>query len=330
MNKPLDKQKTCSYTDHKGNQCTHERETETLCYWHDPDIDKSKDNVKKRLKRLIESGQSLSGFQLAGTNLENFEFQVHSVRHGCDLSYADLYAANLKRANLSHVNLHGTSLKKANLQGAHLQFTNIEDANLLGTNLRRTELEQVNWGTRLLQEKQAEEAADKGNTEEMKEYYRLSEEIYRGLVNTSKQLGLYHLMGDFLYKELVMRRYQMPLFSAERLLSKIFDLLCGYGERPKRVIVFSFLVIIFCSLLFFFVGIEFSGEPVIYQTGLSWSEILFNYLQCLYFSVVTFTTLGYGDYIPIGVSRVASALEAFTGSFTIALFVVVFVRKLTR
>jgi len=127
-----------------------------------------------------------------------------------------------------------------------------------------------------------------------------------------------------------MRRYQMPLFSAERLLSKIFDLLCGYGERPKRVIVFSFLVIIFCSLLFFTVGIEFSGQPIIYQAGFSWSETLFNYLQCLYFSVVTFTTLGYGDYIPVGLSRVASALEAFTGSFTIALFVVVFVRKLTR
>jgi hypothetical protein len=326
----LDKLKTCTYIDSEGQPCKHKCESDTLCYWHDPDIDKSQDHVKKRLKLLIQNGESLAGFQLAGTNLENFQFQVHSIRHGCNLSHADLYAANLKRANLSNVNLKGASLKKANLQGAQLQFTNIEDANLLGTNLRRTELEQANWGNCLLQEKLAQNAAEQGNKELMREYYRLSEEIYRGLVNTSKQLGLYHLMGDFLYKELVMRRYQMPLFSAERLLSKMFDLLCGYGERPKRVIIFSFLVIIFCSLLFFTVGIEFSGEPIIYQAGLPWSEIMVNYLQCLYFSVVTFTTLGYGDYIPVGFSRVASALEAFTGSFTIALFVVVFVRKLTR
>jgi len=211
-----------------------------------------------------------------------------------------------------------------------LQFADIEEANLLGANLRRAELEQVNWGDSLLQEKQASEASAQGDKEGMREYYRLSEEIYRGLVNTTKQLGLYHLMGEFLYKELLMRRYQIALFSPQRLISKLFDLLCGYGERPGRVVIFSFLVIICCSLIFFHVGIEFSGQRITYQIGLPWSEILFNYLQCLYFSVVTFTTLGYGDYIPIGMSRVISALEAFTGSFTIALFVVVFVRKLTR
>nr|WP_306518632.1 hypothetical protein [Rheinheimera sp.] len=33
---------------------------------------------------------------------------------------------------------------------------------------------------------------------------------------------------------------------------------------------------------------------------------------------------------PIGVSRLVAAVEAFTGSFTIALFVVVFVKKMTR
>ncbi|MGK0441311.1 MAG: voltage-gated potassium channel Kch [Pseudohongiellaceae bacterium] len=51
----------------------------------------------------------------------------------------------------------------------------------------------------------------------------------------------------------------------------------------------------------------------------------------MYFSVVTFTTLGYGDLTPSsGVSRALAAIEAFAGSFTIALFVVVFVKKMTR
>ncbi|WP_373689732.1 ion channel [Rheinheimera sp.] len=40
--------------------------------------------------------------------------------------------------------------------------------------------------------------------------------------------------------------------------------------------------------------------------------------------------MGYGDITPIGVSRLVAAVEAFTGSFTIALFVVVFVKKMTR
>ena len=48
------------------------------------------------------------------------------------------------------------------------------------------------------------------------------------------------------------------------------------------------------------------------------------------YSVVTFTTLGYGDFTPVGLSRIFAAFEAFTGSFTLALFVVVFVKKMTR
>ncbi len=53
-------------------------------------------------------------------------------------------------------------------------------------------------------------------------------------------------------------------------------------------------------------------------------------MNSIYFSVVTFTTLGYGDISPLGFARFIAAFEAFMGSFTMALFVVVFVKKMTR
>lgn len=37
------------------------------------------------------------------------------------------------------------------------------------------------------------------------------------------------------------------------------------------------------------------------------------YLDSLYYSVVTFTTLGYGDFYPRGVGRVLAGMEALTG-----------------
>lgn len=37
------------------------------------------------------------------------------------------------------------------------------------------------------------------------------------------------------------------------------------------------------------------------------------YLDSLYYSVVTFTTLGYGDFYPRGVGRVLAGIEALTG-----------------
>ena len=56
--------------------------------------------------------------------------------------------------------------------------------------------------------------------------------------------------------------------------------------------------------------------------------ILGNFLDCLYFSVVTFTTLGYGDFQPaVGFSRIFVSLESIIGAFTIALFVYTFARR---
>ena len=57
----------------------------------------------------------------------------------------------------------------------------------------------------------------------------------------------------------------------------------------------------------------------------------FNTLQeAVYHSGVNFATLGYGDITPHGLARPIAAFEAFAGSFTMALFVVVFVKKMTR
>ncbi|MAQ17067.1 MAG: hypothetical protein CMN30_20020 [Sandaracinus sp.] len=38
-----------------------------------------------------------------------------------------------------------------------------------------------------------------------------------------------------------------------------------------------------------------------------------DFADCLYFSVVTFTTVGYGDYHPLGIGRIMAVLEAFVG-----------------
>lgn len=45
-----------------------------------------------------------------------------------------------------------------------------------------------------------------------------------------------------------------------------------------------------------------AGSPVVHDFWLS-----------VYYSVVTFTTLGYGDYYPVGVGRVLAGIQALTG-----------------
>ena len=84
------------------------------------------------------------------------------------------------------------------------------------------------------------------------------------------------------------------------------------------------------AILYFFLGVQHGGMIIQFSSDLSISGNLRNFFLSLYYSVVTFTTLGYGDITPFGFTRIIAALEAFIGSFTIALFVVVFVKRMTR
>ena len=52
-----------------------------------------------------------------------------------------------------------------------------------------------------------------------------------------------------------------------------------------------------------------------------------SYLNYLYFSVVTFTTLEYGDFRPIGRLRFLASVEALFGIFFVALSIFAFARK---
>ena len=95
-----------------------------------------------------------------------------------------------------------------------------------------------------------------------------------------------------------MRRLQLPFWSTQRFTSWIVDLFCGYGEAPMRVVLFSLLLIFICSIFYFFFGLSFNGNHLIYRPGAPFEQNAIFLLECLYYSVVTFTTLGYGDFTP--------------------------------
>ena len=58
------------------------------------------------------------------------------------------------------------------------------------------------------------------------------------------------------------------------------------------------------------------------------NNVIRNFPDSLYFSLITFTTLGYGDFRPLeGWGRILAGSEAFIGAFMMALFVYTFARR---
>lgn len=93
----------------------------------------------------------------------------------------------------------------------------------------------------------------------------------------------------------------------------------GHGERPIRTALLGFVVIIVSAFLYTF-G-TFASGGVIFKP---------EFHQAFYFSVVTFSTVGYGDIIALGANKLIVMCEAMCGMFVVPLFVVGLSRKYLR
>ncbi|WP_223866613.1 ion channel [Candidatus Enterovibrio escicola] len=324
---------TCQYMDPFGKEyvCLAAAGESGLCFWHDESEAKDQsDDIKKKLEEFAQSGGQLRGIIVKRAHLRDINLVKGGAGDGYDLSNANFYRSDMTNAHLFNAKFDNGSLMKVDLHDANIHCTSLTNCNLLGIKLTNTKIDNIKIGTMLQQEAAGRIAERRRNKEKALDLFEQSEEIYRDLRKASEAQGLYTMSGCFLQKELTMRRYQMPMFSAERAMSKMVEMFSGYGESPARVVCFSLVLIVLSAVMYFITGIEFFGEGVGYSADQSVSDNFQAFSECLYYSIVTFTTLGYGDYIPIGMSRLVAAIEAFTGSFTIALFVVVFVKKMTR
>ena len=305
----------CKYVGKNSVSCSHLVENTTgFCFWHDVNAAKNTPDIKARLEEMVREGHSLEGFAL----------------HNAQLSGANLARANLTGARLFQADLSHSSLFKANLENANLNAANLKNANLLGIRLENARLEHTGWGQYLFQEKLAHDAQKAGKKLDAKRLYAEAEEVARYLTNESEKRRHGDIGGRFYCLERVMRRMQMRRFSGEWLWSKLVDMLCGYGENAARVIGFSLSVIIVSAMFYFFLGVYDGNGMLIFNAQNGIEKNLFCLLECLYFSVITFTTTGYGDISPVGFSRLVATIEAFVGAFSISLFVVVFMRKMMQ
>lgn len=97
------------------------------------------------------------------------------------------------------------------------------------------------------------------------------------------------------------------------------SLLWGHGERPLRTVGFGCFLVLFSALLYtqgHFMANQVTHKP--------------NFLESIYFSVVTITHIGYGDIMPLGFDRGVAVLEEFAGIFILPLFLTALCRKYLR
>jgi len=110
----------------------------------------------------------------------------------------------------------------------------------------------------------------------------------------------------------------MPLLQRAELF--IYWLTAGFGLRPLRVIATSLTIILMYGIIYWL-----TGGAVDLQSGEA-----ANLLDSVYFSGITFVTVGYGDLIPAPHARLVALTEGFLGAFLMGFFVVVLAQRLSR
>ena len=283
-------------------------------------------NTRQEIENLHKDGESLSGIQLKFADLKNVKLV------NADLSNADLTRSDFSGASLYGVNLEGASLFKTNFEGANLKSANMRNCELLGADFTNTKLNNVNWGKDniMINELEAEEALAAGDLEKAKEKYREAEDIYRVLKMSLQAQTLGEDTGKMFLREMIVKRKQLPIFSPFRFAHKVAHIPFGYGEKIGHIMYTVFAVIVVCALLYGIEGVDYQDRILgFFVEDLHQYGIWTTFGNLFYFSVVVFSTVGFGEIVPIGpIGKSIMIFEGLTGGLILSIFMIAIYKHL--
>lgn len=307
------------------------------CIWH------TAETVPPEAYRRtpLEPGDRLDGADLRGAVLAETESLAGCSLIGADftdavLDHADLSGADLRRATFRDVDARRASFAAANLHDSVFFFVDLRGANFEDAMLYRAGLTdvrinlQTSFGDFAVYESDLEGNADGDAATEMADSAKW---VYRELQRVYDENAFPERVRENYLREMDLRRRHAwqtgNYLQALKLAGSRW--IMHYGMSPWRVVLTSLTTILVCALLYPVTGgiREVRGEETItYQISdpteaPSW-VLISAFFRSLYFSVVTFGTLGYGDIQPVGRwARVIASVESLLGIMLMALLVFV-------
>lgn len=153
------------------------------------------------------------------------------------------------------------------------------------------------------------------------EFLRFSDCFYYSRVCERKYLWQVFLSGKGILRSGIKKIWYRFLAFLKWSTSFLNDAVWGYGEKPVKILGAAITVIFACAFIYKF------GSPMMTHEGLR--RISFE--ESLYFSTVTYTTVGYGDLFAISrIARWTASLEALAGITLTPLLLIGLTRRYLR
>lgn len=148
--------------------------------------------------------------------------------------------------------------------------------------------------------------------------------------------------SDLDYLEEYRYQYQKNrMIGKENFYSQIWDriswIICGFGQKLGRFVFWFNFSIIFFAICYMFSGLQLPDPSIninysiFMERPLNLGKIARDFGVCIHFSVVTFSTVGYGNITPLnGVTTFLCTVQILVGILFVAIFTSIVIKKLIR
>ncbi len=268
---------------------------------------------KADLRGAILQGCNLEGAELSGADLEDANLEAVNARRAgfgmarmknCSLFRADLEGASLTQADLSGANLHCANLNNSRLREASLREADLSEATLQNADLSMAIIDRANFSNSDL----------RGARLRMLRGFKSARWIGTDIRDIN-------FAGAYLMRrEIVDQNFIKEFRSYNRLTALLYYpwwITCDCGRSMFRWCIWIGIQALIFAWLYTLAGIDFGQNPTP--------------VAPVYFSVVTLTTLGYGDIVPHTTwGQIIAMAEVAMGYIMLGGLLSIFANKLAR
>ncbi len=295
------------------------------------------------LTNIDLSGADLSGADLTGANLEGAKLFRTKLRGaslerailnnaeltGADLSNADMEDVVAIHAGFGKANLQGANLFNAKLDGSTLTMANLHKADmraasLKGVRMREADLIEVDFTSADLRDADLSLSNVEGANFTNADLRRARVRLVKGF-EKANWIGVdirdINFSGAYLMRRFILDQNFLEEFRRRSRLSALLYYLwwitSDCGRSMLRWCLCTLILVIFFGWLYSLVGVDYGEHKT--------------WLSPFYYSVVTLTTLGYGDVVPASTeAQIIAMIEVITGYIMLGGLLSIFTNKMAR
>lgn len=254
-------------------------------------------NARARLSEFNLTNVTLDHANLTGAKLWSCELHDARLRF-TNLTNADLFGAKLIKTDCHGATFDGAVLSKADMTGAKLGSASFKNSTCIGTIVAGTDVGGADFAGADLRgvEFAPWRVGILGAPVIPPEYPETSLDEIRGLTHSTRRMveAAQYLRARW-YRN-----------NGSRLVLRLWGMSCGYGQSLLRWATLSSIFIVLFALALMKTTLQFAVHEVkpVVEKGVV-HEVAVSGMgrpgfgDALYISVVTFTTLGFGDIAPV-------------------------------